>query len=74
MKVTLTDDEGHRRKSKVTKIELMVIYRKLLHSQTSYLVPRYNTISNSRSKVRDVEVSAFSECFLFQILFYFDDI
>ena len=46
MKVTLTDDEGHRRRSKVTKNELMVIYRKLLHSQTSYLVPRYNTISD----------------------------
>ena len=28
MKLTLTDDEGHRRRSKVTKIELMVIYRK----------------------------------------------
>ena len=47
MKVTLTDDEGHRRRSKVTKNELMVISRKLLHSQTSYLVPRqYNTISD----------------------------
>ena len=43
MKVTLMDDEGHRRRSKVTKNELMVICRKLLHSQTSYLVPRYNT-------------------------------
>ena len=30
MKLTLTDDEGHRRRSKVTKNELMVIYRKLL--------------------------------------------
>ena len=46
MKVTLTDDEGHRRRSKVTKNELMFIYRKILHSQTSYLVPRYNTISD----------------------------
>ena len=46
MKVTLKDDEGHRRRSKVTKNELMVICRKLLHSQTSYLVPRYNTISD----------------------------
>ena len=46
MKVTLTDDEGHRRRSKVTKNDLMVTCRKLLHSQTSYLVPRYNTISD----------------------------
>ena len=46
MKVTLTDDEGYRRRSKVTKNELMVLYRKLLHSQTSYLVPRYYTISD----------------------------
>ena len=46
MKVTLTHDEGHRRRSKVTKNELMVISRKLLHSQTSYLIPRYNTISD----------------------------
>ena len=46
MKVTLTVDEGHRRRLKVTKIELMVISRKLLHSQTSYLVPRYITISD----------------------------
>ena len=44
MKVTLTDDEGHRRRSNITKNELMVICRKLLHSQTSYLVPRFNTI------------------------------
>ena len=77
MKVTLADDEGHRRRSKVIKNELMTISRKLLHSQTLYLVPRYKTISdifltltegqghNSRSKVTDVEVSAFSECFLF---------
>ena len=33
MKVTLTDDEGDRRRSKVTENELMVICRKLLHSQ-----------------------------------------
>ena len=48
MKVNLTDDEDHRQRSKVTKNELMVISisRKLLHSQTSYQVPRYNTISN----------------------------
>ena len=46
MKVTLTDDEGHRRRSKVTKNELMVISHKLLHTQTSYLVPRHNTISD----------------------------
>ena len=37
MKVT---GEGQMSK----KIELMVISRKLLHSQTSYMVPRYNTI------------------------------
>ena len=46
MKVTFTDDKGHRRRSKVTKNELMVISRKLLHSQTSYQVPRYYTISD----------------------------
>ena len=46
IKVTLTDDEGHRCRSKVTKNEQMVIFRKLSHSQTSYLVPRYNTISD----------------------------
>ena len=46
MKVTLTDDEGHRRRTKVIKNELLVISRKLLHSQTSYLVPKYNTISD----------------------------
>ena len=46
MKVTLTDDEGHKRRLKVTKNELMVLCRKLLHSQTLYLVPRYNTISD----------------------------
>ena len=34
MKVTLTDDEGHRRRSKVIK-KLMVKSRKLFHSQTS---------------------------------------
>ena len=34
----------HRRRSKVTKNELMVISCKLLHSLTSYLVPRYITI------------------------------
>ena len=59
----------------------MVISPKVLHSQTSYLVPRYNTIISydnsildldirskshtSRSKVTDVEVSALSECLLF---------
>ena len=43
LKVTLTDDEGYRRRLKVTKNELMVISCKLLHS---YLVPRYNTISD----------------------------
>ena len=46
MKVTLTDNESHRRRSKVIKNELMVISRKLLHSQTSYLIPRYNTMSD----------------------------
>ena len=46
MKVTLTGNEGHKRKGKGNKNELMVISRRLLHSQTSYLIPRYNTISN----------------------------
>ena len=32
IKVTLTDDEGHKRRSKVTKNELMIISRKLFHS------------------------------------------
>ena len=40
MKVTLTNDEGHSQRSKVTKNELMIISRKQLHSHTSYLVPR----------------------------------
>ena len=31
MKMTLTDDEGHRRRLKVTTNELMVISRKPLH-------------------------------------------
>ena len=43
---TVSDNEGHRQRSKVTKNELMVISHKLLHSQT-YLVPRYNTINTS---------------------------
>ena len=55
MKVTVTNHGGHRLRSKVTKNELMVICRKLLHSQTSYLVPRYNTISNDISFL-DLEV------------------
>ena len=46
MKAILKDDEGHRRSSKVTKNELMYISHKLLHSQTSYLIPKYNTISD----------------------------
>ena len=46
MKVTLANDEGHRRRSMVTKNDLMVISRNVLHSQTSYLVPRHNTISD----------------------------
>ena len=46
VKVTLMDDEGLRRRSEVTKNVLMVIRRKLLHSQTSYLVPKYNTIGD----------------------------
>ena len=46
MKVTLTDDEGHRQRAKVTKNELMDISRKLINSQTSHLVPRYNIISD----------------------------
>ena len=39
MKVTLTDDDGRIRMSKVIKNEPKVISRKILHSQTSYLVP-----------------------------------
>ena len=35
-------------KVKGHKSELMVICRKLLHSQTSYLVPRYNIMANKR--------------------------
>ena len=46
IKVNLTDDEVYRRRSKVTINEVRVISRKLLHSETSYLVPRYNTISD----------------------------
>ena len=46
MKVTLTDDEGHRRRSTVTNNELMVISHNS-HSQTSCLVPRYNTTSDN---------------------------
>ena len=46
IKVILTEDEGHRRRSKVTKNELIVIFRKLLNTETTYLVPRYNTISD----------------------------
>ena len=46
MKVTLTDNENNRRRSKVAKNEVMVISRKLLHSQTSYIFPRYNTRSD----------------------------
>ena len=42
MKVTLTDDEGHRRMLKVIKNELMVISRKLLHLQTSNPVSEYD--------------------------------
>ena len=45
-KVTLRDAEGYSSRSKVTKNELRVISSKLLHSQTSYLVPRYNMISD----------------------------
>ena len=69
------------------KNEIRVISCKLFHSQT-YLIPRYNTKatsndisfldlevrSRSNVKVKDVEVSAFSEWFLFFyyfILFYF---
>ena len=44
-----SDHDGRWRsqaKVKGHKNELMVICRKLWHSQTSYLVPRYNTISD----------------------------
>ena len=33
-------------KVKVTKNELIVISRNSLHSQTSFLIPRYNTFSD----------------------------
>ena len=46
VKLILTDDKGHRWRPKVTKMELMVLTYKLIHAQTSYLVPRYNTISD----------------------------
>ena len=37
---------GHRWRSKIIKNEQMGIWCKIFHPQTSYLVPRYNTISN----------------------------
>ena len=43
--VTLTKAEGHRRRSNVTWKKI-VISRKVINPYTSYLVPRYNTISN----------------------------
>ena len=65
-------------KVKGHKNEIRAIACKLFHSQTSFVIPRYNTINlsndisfldlavRSRSKVTDVvEVSAFSECFCF---------
>ena len=38
MKMTLTGDEGLKRRSKVAKNEQLVISRKVLHSQTSYVM------------------------------------
>ena len=43
--ILTTDADGHRWRSNVTKNELVVTSHKLLHSLTSYLVPRYNTVS-----------------------------
>ena len=46
IKMPLKDTEGHRWRSKTDiKNKLMVKSRKLSYSQTSYLVPRNNTIS-----------------------------
>ena len=47
MKMTLTDNEGHRQRSKVTKNELMMISRKLFNSITfTDIIPGTNTISD----------------------------
>ena len=46
MKVTWAVKVGQRQRAKVTKNELMVIFRKLILSVTSYLEPSYNTISD----------------------------
>ena len=46
VKVTLSEPEGHRGRSKITKNEQMVKYRKLLHSQIIYLVPRNNNYND----------------------------
>ena len=47
-------DTGER--SKVTKSELMVIFRKILHSQKSYLVQKYITISDIEEQRFDLEL------------------
>ena len=85
MQVTLTDAEGRRWRSKAGhKNEQMVIYCKVFHPQTSNLVLRYNTINNilwhfldldvsswSHLKVKGVNLSAFSEYFLFYLCLLF---
>ena len=82
MKVTLTDDEGHRQRSKVTKwtyghmsqtITLTDIIpgTKIQFNTSKWHANLTLTLGqghNSRSKVTDVEVSAFSECFLLNTL------
>ena len=62
MKVTFTDDEGHRRRSKVTKNELMVISHILLHSQKSYLVIS-RVYFRARSSVNDLLKSEMTDSF-----------
>ena len=79
MKVTLTDNEGHRRRSKVTKTNLWSYianyytyrdhtwYQGTIQQAASNDISLFDLDVRSRSqlKVKDVEVSALSECFLF---------
>ena len=51
VKVTLTGNEGH-------KNELVIISRKLLHSQTLYLAPRFNALTSNDIKFLDFDVRA----------------
>ena len=47
MKVTLTDDEGHRQRSKVIKNEQMVVSRELLSTLTD-IIPGTKVQYNNR--------------------------